>query len=79
MCGISGLVLREGSRVDPEVVKRMSHQMRMRGPDAEGIDIQNQVALIHRRLKIIDLSDQANQPFLASDSRVRVQRYRYEF
>ncbi len=72
MCGISGLVLREGSRVDPEVVKRMSHQMRMRGPDAEGIDIQNQVALIHRRLKIIDLSDQANQPFLASDSRVRV-------
>ena len=37
--------------------------MKSRGPDAEGVWLGQNIALGHVRLKILDLSDKANQPF----------------
>ena len=42
----------------------MTEMMCRRGPDAMGLFIQNNTALGHRRLKIIDLSESAQQPMV---------------
>ncbi|MFT5471409.1 MAG: asparagine synthase (glutamine-hydrolyzing), partial [Verrucomicrobiales bacterium] len=65
MCGIAGFV---GARADGEqVLKRMLHQLRRRGPDGEGIEIfDNEVFLGHRRLSIIDLEG-GRQPMANED------------
>lgn len=63
MCGISGIVDRTGSgNLDP-VIRRVNSCMSHRGPDADGFFVQDEIALGHRRLSIIDLSTAANQPF----------------
>lgn len=63
MCGISGIVDRSGAGNPGEVIRRVNSRMAHRGPDADGYFIQDDVALGHRRLSIIDLSTAANQPF----------------
>ncbi len=40
----------------------MTHALRHRGPDAEGVVARGPVALGHRRLSIIDVSSSSNQP-----------------
>jgi len=62
MCGIAG-ILNKQEPVHPDQIRKMTHSMRHRGPDAEGFFIDNNLAFGHRRLSIIDLSDAANQPF----------------
>ena len=61
MCGISGLVGFENSRA---IIRLMNDSLKHRGPDAEGEWFGGTVALGHRRLSIIDLSVEANQPFI---------------
>ena len=65
MCGIAGFV-DFSKKSDREVLQRMACAVPHRGPDGEGIYLQqaNQAAvgLGHRRLSIIDLSTSANQP-----------------
>lgn len=63
MCGICGIVNRDGSPVGGHEIKSMCDLVAHRGPDAEGHFLKDNFALGHRRLKIIDLSDAANQPF----------------
>lgn len=46
--------------------------MAHRGPDAHSDYVQGRVALGHRRLSIIDLSDAANQPFADYTGRYRI-------
>lgn len=63
MCGIAGVVGID----DPEgFMHQMADSIRHRGPDGEGffVDADARVALVHRRLAIIDLSDAASQPML---------------
>jgi asparagine synthase (glutamine-hydrolysing) len=60
MCGICGSVNWEASDVD--AVRAMSSAMVHRGPNANGLAIRGPAILAHRRLSIIDLSDDANQP-----------------
>ncbi|RYF78595.1 MAG: asparagine synthase (glutamine-hydrolyzing) [Cytophagaceae bacterium] len=62
MCGIAGIISRPNSVADPALVRLMTRSMSHRGPNAEGIWTDGQVALGHRRLSIIDLTDGANQP-----------------
>ena len=50
----------------------MTRAVAPRGPDAEGFWIAPGVALGHRRLKIIDLSDAAAQPMGNADGSVQV-------
>ncbi|MGB4773108.1 MAG: asparagine synthase (glutamine-hydrolyzing) [Chitinophagaceae bacterium] len=68
MCGIAGVLMRHDT-ADSVVVKRMTDAMAHRGPDADGHWSQGKIALGHRRLSIIDLSAEANQPFFSEDGR----------
>ncbi|MEU7555354.1 N-acetylglutaminylglutamine amidotransferase [Streptomyces sp. NPDC044571] len=62
MCGLSGEVRFDGGRPDLAAVERMTDEMEQRGPDGRGLWSQGAVALGHRRLKIIDLSENGAQP-----------------
>lgn len=70
MCGIAG-----GFALKPEGKKYISGISRAiscishRGPDGEGIFVDEMVALGHRRLSIIDTSSAANQPMFSRDKR----------
>lgn len=61
MCGICGELRKDGA-ADAGAVARMNATMGDRGPDGSGVWSQGPVALGHRRLKIIDLSECAAQP-----------------
>ena len=56
MCGIAGLLRRDGVAADPDLVGRMTDILSHRGPDGRGLHVEGAVALGHRRLAIIDLS-----------------------
>ncbi len=63
MCGIAGIVeLNNHKAVDEFLLKKMNSFNRFRGPDDGGIWIQNNIGLAHRRLSIVDLSPNGNQP-----------------
>jgi asparagine synthase (glutamine-hydrolysing) len=65
MCGIAGK-LHWGTGFDAELMKKMNHAIRHRGPDDEGILELGNISLGHRRLSIIDLSAEARQPMSES-------------
>ena len=73
MCGIAGFLSRGQSNADElgQRVRAMTATLSQRGPDAEGfwIDEQVGIAVGHRRLSIIDLSDAGAQPMHSSDER----------
>jgi asparagine synthase (glutamine-hydrolysing) len=71
MCGITGH-LSGGARGDEAAVRRMNDAVRHRGPDAEGIWSSGRAVLGHRRLSIIDLRPEANQPLLNEDDSIGV-------
>jgi asparagine synthase (glutamine-hydrolysing) len=63
MCGICGEISFDGQPASAARVERMTQCMQARGPDDVGLVARGRVAFGHRRLKIIDLSDAAAQPF----------------
>jgi asparagine synthase (glutamine-hydrolysing) len=67
MCGATGEVRLDGRTPDLAAVSAMAEAMAPRGPDAAGAWSQGRVALGHRRLKIIDLSEAGAQPMVDSD------------
>ena len=71
MCGIAGLIARDGPP-DERAVRRMNAALRHRGPDAEGVWARGRGVLGHRRLSIIDLSPEATQPLLGCDRSIGV-------
>lgn len=70
MCGIAGFLSTQSGLHDRRfVLGRMCRAMAHRGPDAEGFHEDGPVALGHRRLSIIDVSDSSNQPFVDASGR----------
>src|SRR3989338_6527587 len=76
MCGICGIVdFTDKTGLDADMVRKMSSQMRHRGPDDEGVYLNSRVfpgsnakvGLGHRRLSIIDLSSDGHQPMPNED------------
>ena len=67
MCGATGEVRLDGTSPDVRAVTAMAEVMVPRGPDAAGVWSQGRVALGHRRLKIIDLSEAGAQPMVDAD------------
>lgn len=64
MCGINGLYgLREEFRTR-DILAHMNIALAHRGPDAQGVFSRPGIGLGHRRLSIIDLSDDGRQPML---------------
>jgi asparagine synthase (glutamine-hydrolysing) len=68
MCGISGIISRQDRRHDLE---RSRDVLQHRGPDSVGGTHHHAgrlfASVLHHRLAIIDLSDDANQPFFSKD------------
>lgn len=62
MCGIAGILNLNSETLHGEAIRSMTNRIAHRGPDAEGIYADQHIALGHRRLSIIDLSESANQP-----------------
>ncbi|MEJ2433392.1 MAG: N-acetylglutaminylglutamine amidotransferase, partial [Pseudolabrys sp.] len=56
-----------GAAASPRAVSSMMDAMAPRGPDGAGLWANGATALGHRRLKIIDLSDRAQQPMVDPD------------
>lgn len=67
MCGIAGIFNLDSSPVDPSIIKGMNKTLSHRGPDDEGLFIDNNIGLGHRRLSIIDLSPEGHQPMSNED------------
>ncbi len=64
MCGIAGEFRFDGAAPDRSVLKRMVDKLARRGPDGEGLHLDGPVALGHRRLAIIDLTERSRQPMV---------------
>jgi asparagine synthase (glutamine-hydrolysing) len=68
MCGIAGFInSRFNEDAKRELTQKMLFTITHRGPEASSVYTDDVVALGHNRLKIIDLSDSANQPFEYDD------------
>ena len=66
MCGIAGEIRLDGGAPDVSAVARITEAMHRRGPDGSGVHASGSIALGHRRLKIIDLSEAGQQPMTDS-------------
>jgi asparagine synthase (glutamine-hydrolysing) len=74
MCGIAGFLTGASdgrARELAEVSSAMDACLQHRGPDDHGVwvDEQSGVALVHRRLSILDLSPAGHQPMISTDGR----------
>ena len=67
MCGLCGEMNFNGAAASAHAIASMSAVMTRRGPDGSGLWANGNVALGHRRLKIIDLSERAQQPMVDPD------------
>ena len=69
MCGIAGFINNNGMTALKEQVKKMTDTLIHRGPDSEGQYVYQNIGLGHRRLSILDLSENGKQPMLSHDGR----------
>ncbi|MGV3684490.1 MAG: asparagine synthase (glutamine-hydrolyzing) [Daejeonella sp.] len=67
MCGVAGIFNINGAPIAHQVIKKMAGTMEHRGPDGEGLYIENNIALAHRRLAILDTSNRGAQPMASHD------------
>ncbi|MGE0746522.1 MAG: asparagine synthase (glutamine-hydrolyzing) [Rhodospirillales bacterium] len=63
MCGIAGMMMRDGATPPPALLDRMRAALAHRGPDGDAVSIVGDVGLVHTRLAIIDLAT-GDQPLL---------------
>ena len=68
MCGLAGIIQLDRSPVDPDLLDRMDRALFHRGPDDSGRHEEPGIGLVHRRLKIIDLSSAGRQPMTNEDN-----------
>lgn len=64
MCGICGEFRFDGAAINRDVLERMTEKLAARGPDDQGIYVDESVGFGHRRLSVIDLSNHSHQPMV---------------
>ena len=80
MCGLAAVVTLPGARIGPTLLRSFDKLLAHRGPDGSGLATFTrdaapadadaaEVALVFRRLAIIDLDPRANQPMASPDGR----------
>jgi len=73
MCGLAGFLNENGFNIDQAntLAMNMGVKIAHRGPDDEGVwvDANAGIALVHRRLSILDLSSAGHQPMVSSSGR----------
>ena len=73
MCGISGIVaFNEAGKKSLNYINAAVAAMQSRGPDNNGIYIFENIAFGHNRLSVIDVSENASQPFSDSTGRFTI-------
>jgi len=55
MCGILAIYHQDKKNVDAALLENMARHMHYRGPDEEGVFVENNIGFFHKRLSIIDL------------------------
>ena len=72
MCGITGAHVFNSLKEHQDILdacEEATHDLYLRGPDGFGIYRDEQTAMGHRRLSIIDISNAGAQPFYSKDKR----------
>ncbi len=73
MCGINGIISYSSSREElDKKISLMNNSIIHRGPDSEGKIIEEGIGLGFRRLSIIDLSSNGDQPMTSSSGRYSI-------
>ncbi len=74
MCGIAGIVSFNGAKIDSNLLTSFAAPLKYRGPDQDGSFIDNntqyQIGFAHKRLSIIDLSENGKQPMFSENKDV---------
>ena len=70
MCGINVIVSKQKNK--KEIIHNMNNKIIHRGPNAEGIYTDEYIALGQRRLSIIDLREESNQPIYNEDKSILI-------
>lgn len=73
MCGINGIAFSKssGRRIDETILRRMRDVLFHRGPDEDGIFVENNIGLGHRRLSIVDVST-GQQPMTNENGSLKI-------
>lgn len=75
MCGLSGILRAPNGCTRPDLqqtLRDMTQRLQTRGPDAEGLWVEDGIALGHRRLSILDLSETGAQPMQSFNKRFTI-------
>lgn len=67
MCGISGIISKNDEPVSRELIQKFNNAVTHRGPDGDDVILGSNFALGHRRLRILDLSENGRQPMVYQD------------
>src|SRR5690606_21664565 len=70
MCGFIGYINGTNDINHQKVIGKMMDTIVHRGPNSGGIHTDEKVTLGFRRLSIIDLSEEANQPLYSTDGNI---------
>lgn len=62
MCGLVGIFHLDGDPVDLSLIQSLAVAISHRGPDGEGVFVEDYIGLGHRRLAILDTSPRGSQP-----------------
>lgn len=69
MCGICGIIQFDQQPVREAPIRKMMQVMKQRGPDDDGVFLEDNVGLGFVRLSILDLTQAGHQPFRSNDDR----------
>jgi asparagine synthase (glutamine-hydrolysing) len=69
MCGILGIYNLDGSVVNTNLITEMGNQITHRGPDGEGTFVEDSIGFVHKRLAILDPSNNGQQPMHSKDGK----------
>jgi asparagine synthase (glutamine-hydrolysing) len=70
MCGLAGIYNYNNEKlIDEHLLISMRDILAHRGPDGFGLFINGRIGLAHRRLSILDVSENGHQPFISQDGR----------
>ena len=72
MCGICGIINLDGRPVDENLIRRMMSKIKHRGPDDEGLFVNDNVGIGFVRLSILDLSMNGHQPMFDRSKRFAI-------
>ena len=72
MCGIAGVVVRAQAAHPLAIVEAMIALIDHRGPDGRGTYVSGSLGLGHRRLSIIDLSEEGRQPMTSASGHLTI-------